>query len=174
MGIIEINCTYLNLGLLLLFLCNLGSIHGYFIRFCCSLFLRFCFPTQRCSQISPASTNRAPIHHESAKSLMPGRPLITSPRHGCCDVFFVGNVFQSFWFWAISDVHSGTSMTTCCVVNANIVYSYFQRGCRKKCTHNPERYCGWLSRTAPPPPHAFFEAARMHFSSNVFVAVVVA
>ena len=149
MGIIEINCTYLNLGLLLLFLCNLGSIHGYFMRFCCSLFVRCCFPTQRCSQISPASTNRAPIHHESAKSLMPGRPLITSPRHGCCDVFFVGNVFQSFWFWAISDVHSGTSMTTCCVVNANIVYSYFQRGCRKKCTHNPERYCGWLSRTAP-------------------------
>ena len=96
MGIIEINCTYLNLGLLLLFLCNLGSIHGYFIRFCCSLFLRFCFPTQRCSQISPASTNRAPIHHESAKSLMPGRPLITSPRHGCCDVFFVGNVFKVF------------------------------------------------------------------------------
>ena len=67
MGIIEINCTYLNLGLLLLFLCNLGSIHGYFIRFCCSLFVRCCFPTQRCSQISPASTNRAPIHHESAK-----------------------------------------------------------------------------------------------------------
>ena len=89
MGIIEINCTYLNLGLLLLFLCNLGSIHGYFIRFCCSLFVQCCFPTQRCSQISPASTNRAPIHHESAKSLMPGRPLITSPRHGCCDVFKV-------------------------------------------------------------------------------------
>ena len=156
MGIIEINCTYLNLGLLLLFLCNLGSIHGYFIRFCCSLFVRCCFPTQRCSQISPASTNRAPIHHESAKSLMPGRPLITSPRHGCCDVFFVGNVFQSFWFWAISDVRSGTSMTTCCVVNANIVYSYFQRGCRKKCTQNPERYYGWLSRTAPPPPPTRF------------------
>ena len=150
MGIIEINCTYLNLDLLLLFLCNLGSIHGHFIRFCCSLFVRCCFPTQRCSQISPASTNRAPIHHERAKSLMPGRPLITSPRHGCCDVLFVGNVFQSFWFWAISDVRSGTSMSTCCVVNANIVYSYFQRGCRRKCTHNPERCCGWLSRTAPP------------------------
>ena len=30
---IEINCTFVNLGLLLPFLCNLGSIHGRFIRF---------------------------------------------------------------------------------------------------------------------------------------------
>ena len=27
------SCTYVNLGLLLPFLCNLGSIHGQFIRF---------------------------------------------------------------------------------------------------------------------------------------------
>ena len=37
---IEINITYVNLGLLLLFLCNLGTIHGHFIRFCSSLFVR--------------------------------------------------------------------------------------------------------------------------------------
>ena len=30
---IEMNCTYVSLGLLLLFLCNVGSIHGHFIRF---------------------------------------------------------------------------------------------------------------------------------------------
>ena len=30
---IEINCTFVNLGLLLPFRCNLGSIHGRFIRF---------------------------------------------------------------------------------------------------------------------------------------------
>ena len=42
---IEINCTYVNLGPSLLFLCNLGSIHGYFIRFGGSLFVRCCFPT---------------------------------------------------------------------------------------------------------------------------------
>ena len=36
-------CTYVNLGLLFLFLCNLGSIHGHFIRFCGSLFIRCCF-----------------------------------------------------------------------------------------------------------------------------------
>ena len=42
---IEINFTYVNLGLLLLFLCNLGSIHGVLIRFCGSLFVRCCFPT---------------------------------------------------------------------------------------------------------------------------------
>ena len=37
---IEINITYVNLGLLLLFLRNLGSIHGHFIRFCSSLLVR--------------------------------------------------------------------------------------------------------------------------------------
>ena len=46
----EINCTYGNLGLLLLFLCNLGLIHGYFIRFCSSLFVRCCFPTLKAKQ----------------------------------------------------------------------------------------------------------------------------
>ena len=34
------------------------------------------------SQISPASKNRAPIHHERAKSLRPGQSLISSPRNG--------------------------------------------------------------------------------------------
>ena len=86
---IEINCTYVNLGLLLPFLSNLGSIHGHFIRFCYSLSVRCCFPTQNearqltlfslNSQISPASKNRAPIHHESAKSLRSGQSLISSP-----------------------------------------------------------------------------------------------
>ena len=51
------------------------------------------------SQISPASKNRAPIHHESAKFLRPGQSLISSPRHGYCDAFF--GVFVSFWFWTI-------------------------------------------------------------------------
>ena len=36
---IEINGTYVNLGLLLFFLCNLGPIHGHFIRFCGPLFV---------------------------------------------------------------------------------------------------------------------------------------
>ena len=52
------------------------------------------------SQISPASKNPAPICHESAKSLRTGESLITSPHHGYCDVFFVGNVLESFRFWA--------------------------------------------------------------------------
>ena len=94
----KINCTYVNLGLLLLFLCNLGSIHGYFIRFCSSLCLRSCFPTKSearqvilCrlnSQISSASKNRAPIHHKNAKSLRPGDSLISSSRHGYCGKMF--------------------------------------------------------------------------------------
>ena len=48
------------------------------------------------SQISPASKNRLPIHHESAKSLRSGHSLISPPRHGYCDVFFVGNFFWMF------------------------------------------------------------------------------
>ena len=42
----EINFTYnVELDLLLLFLCNLGSIYGHFIQFCGSHFVRCCFPT---------------------------------------------------------------------------------------------------------------------------------
>ena len=39
--------------------------------------------------------NRAPIHHESTKSLRPVESLISSPRHGYCEVFFWGG--ESFW-----------------------------------------------------------------------------
>ena len=102
----EINFTYVNLGLLLLFLCNLGSIHGHFTRFCGSLFVRCCFPTQSkarqvtvCSlnsQISPASKNRALINHETVKSLRHGQFLISSPSHGYCVAFFEGNLFETF------------------------------------------------------------------------------
>ena len=38
---IEINGNYVNLGLLLLFLCNLGSIHGRFIRFVYSVLFSY-------------------------------------------------------------------------------------------------------------------------------------
>ena len=44
---IEINCTYVNLGLFLLFLCNLSSSQNHFIRFCGSLFVPCCFPTAK-------------------------------------------------------------------------------------------------------------------------------
>ena len=102
---IEINCTYVNLGLLLPFLSNLGSIHGHFIRFCYSLSVRCCFPTQNearqltlfslNSQISPASKNRAPIHHESAKSLRPGQPLISSPFYIRSSNWIIPNTAQA-------------------------------------------------------------------------------
>ena len=100
---IEINCTYVNLGMLLLFLCNLGSIHGHFIRFWGSLFMRCCFLTwsearqvTACSidsQISPVPMNGAPIRHRGANSLRPNKSLISSLRHGYCDAFFWGNNF---------------------------------------------------------------------------------
>ena len=41
---IEVNFTYVNLGMLLPFLRNLGSIHGHFIQLCGSLFVRGSFP----------------------------------------------------------------------------------------------------------------------------------
>ena len=109
---IEIYFTFVNVRLLLLFLCNLGSIHGHFIRFCGSLLVRCCFP-KLCEarqvtvcilnwQISPESKNRTPIRHESAESLRPGESLIISPHRGYCDVFFfVWKLFESFRFWAI-------------------------------------------------------------------------
>ena len=73
------------------------------------------------SQISPASKNRAlPIHHETVKYLRHCQSLISSPNHGYCDVFFCGNFFWKFFGSGQSDVRSGNSMTTCCVVNANM------------------------------------------------------
>ena len=85
---------------------------------------------------------------------------------------FVGIFFQSFWFWAIWRAlrNLDASMTTCCMVNANIVYSYFQKGGRKKCTHNPERYWGWLSRTHLLIPNPLLLAFRiLHFSEILSV-----
>ena len=71
------------------------------------------------SQISPASKNRALIHHETVKSLRYGQSLISSLSRGYCDVFFVGN-FLKVYGSGQSDVRSGTSMTTYCVLNANM------------------------------------------------------
>ena len=128
----EIDFSFVNLRLLLLFLCKLGSIHGHFIRFCGSLLVRFCFPTlcearqvtvcSLNSQISPVSKNRAPIDHESAKSLRPGESLMTSRVLRC--VFCV-NFFKVFGSGQC-DVRSGNSMTTWCVVIPNILYTLIQ------------------------------------------------
>ena len=51
----------------------------------------------------------------------PSESLISSPRH----VFFVGIFFKVFDSGQ-SDVSSGNSMTTCCVVNANILNTLIQ------------------------------------------------
>ena len=73
---------------MLLFLSNLGSLHGHFIRLAARCLFGVVFLRKAkqgkwlCSlnsQISPASKNRAPIHHESAKSLRPGQSVISSP-----------------------------------------------------------------------------------------------
>ena len=62
------------------------------------------------SQMCPASKNRAPIHHESAKSLIKAwSASYLFSCHGYYDVFFVGeNVLRGFGSGQ-SDVRSGTS-----------------------------------------------------------------
>ena len=59
------------------------------------------------SQTSPASKNRAPIHHESAKSLRPGQYLISSLVMGIAMCFWSENVLKVLGSGQ-SDVRSGT------------------------------------------------------------------
>ena len=82
------------------------------------------------SQISPLSKNRTLIHHQSTRSLRLGQSHISSPHHGYCDVFALWETFLEGFGSGQSDVREGTSMTTCCVVNANILYTILQ-GCQK-------------------------------------------
>ena len=49
----------------------------------------------------------------------PSESLISSPRHGYCDVSFEGSFLKVFYSGQ-SNVRSGNSMTTFCVVNANM------------------------------------------------------
>ena len=67
------------------------------------------------SQMSPASKNRTPIHHESAKSLRPGQSLISSPRRRYYDMLFCGKKFLKVFGSGQSDLRSGTLITTCYV-----------------------------------------------------------
>ena len=55
----------------------------------------------------------------------PSESLISSPCHGYCDVSFVGSFLRVFYSGR-SDVRSGNSMTTCCVVNANMLNTLIQ------------------------------------------------
>ena len=69
-------------------------------------------------------TDRALIHHESVKSLRPAQSLISSLRHGYCNVFFLWENTLKIYGSRQSYVRSGTSMTSCCVVSANILYIF--------------------------------------------------
>ena len=132
---------------------NSWTFHTVLRLVVCSVLFSYIKRSKEGDWVQSQLTNLSRINEPStdspknAKSLRPGQSLMSSPRHGYCDVFFLWELFFKVFGSGQSDVRSGTSMTTCCVVNANIVYSYFQKGGRKKCTHNPQRYCGWLSRT---------------------------
>ena len=60
----EINITYGNLDLLLLFLRNLGLIHDHWIRFCGSLFTRCCFPRKRNKEDDCAVSTHKSLPHQ--------------------------------------------------------------------------------------------------------------
>ena len=95
---VQINFTHANLGLFLSFLCNLGSIHGHFRRFCSSLFAK------QSRLLCAVSTHKSLPHQITGHQFTmkaSGESLISSPCHGYCDLFFVGKFFESFRFWAI-------------------------------------------------------------------------
>ena len=119
-----INFTYVNLGLVLLFLCNLGSIRGHFIRFCGLLFVRCCFlhKAKEDRLLCAASTHKSLAHQSTAhrfaiKVPKPyGQISLSSLRLVIC--VFCGENLR--FFWVESDVRSGNLMTTRFVVNADI------------------------------------------------------
>ena len=107
---IEINCTYVNLCLLLLFLCikpGLNSWPFYTVLRLVACNSAVLFSCSFNSQTSPASKNRAPIHHESAKSSRPGQSLISSLVMGIMMCFLLENVLKVFGSEQ-SGVRSGT------------------------------------------------------------------
>jgi len=135
---IEINCTYVNLRLLLLFLCNLGSIHGHFIRFCDSLFVRCCFPTQsEARQVTLCSLNSQMTNLSRFKEPRTDSPwkrqillgqvsFLSLPLVIGIAMCFLWERFLKVFDSGQSDVSSGNSMTTCCVVSANILNRLIQ------------------------------------------------
>ena len=110
------------MSLFLLFPCNLGSIHGHFIRFCGKLFVRrnanqgmlLCAVATPKSLPHQRAVNRFTV--KALNSFRPGESLNTSPHHGYCDVFFFlcENFLKVFRSWQ-SDMRSRNSMTTCLV-----------------------------------------------------------
>ena len=73
-------------------------------------------------------------HRFTMKAPRPGQSLISSPCHGYCDVFFAGNFFQSFWFWAIWHAlrNLDDDLLRC-------EREHFQKDCRKKCTWQSQK-----------------------------------
>ena len=65
---IEINCTFVNLGLLLPFRCNLGSIHGRFIRFTarCLFGVVFLFKSEQGRWVGAVLTHKSLPHRWTA------------------------------------------------------------------------------------------------------------
>ena len=94
--------------MLMLFLGNLDSIHGHFIRFCGWLFVRCSLQSyikrikaSDCvqSRLTNLSRIKEPIHHESAKSLRSSQYLIFSLPQGYCDGFVCEKIFFNVFVW---------------------------------------------------------------------------
>ena len=126
---VEMNCTYVNLGLLLPFLRNLGSIHGQFVRFLrlivCSVLFSY---IKRSRWLCAVSTHKSLPHQRTAHRftmkvpnlLRSGQSLISSHRHGCWMCFLRENIWKALGSGQSGGVRSGITTTTCCRVNKNI------------------------------------------------------
>ena len=110
----EINCTYAltyaNLDLLLLFLCNLGSIHGHFHGFAARCLFGFVFPdkAKQGRWLGAVSTHKSLPHQRTAHWFTMKVPnsldmvsLLSLPLVMGIAMCFVGNCFESFRFWSI-------------------------------------------------------------------------
>ena len=99
---------------MLLFPCNLGFVDGHFIRFCDSLFVNVFVRSAKQDRLLWANSawKRHLLKSRSVSYLFPSSWILP-----CA---FFGKVFFKVFSSGQSDVRSGTSMTMCCVVNANM------------------------------------------------------
>ena len=102
----------------------MATLYGFLTR--CLFGVVFLHKAKQGRWLCAVSTHKSLPHQRTAHWFTWNRQFLKawsvshpSPRHGYCDVFFVGNFLKGFDSGQ-SDVRSGTSMTTCCVVNTNL------------------------------------------------------
>ena len=143
---LEINCTYGNLGLLLLFLCNLGLIHCYFIRFCGSLLVRCCFPTLKAKQgrwLCAVSTHKSLPHQRNARwfTMRAPNPFSVFVNDGYCLAILQFAVRSPTWRPKLGGYITASFDTVLHITNDDGIKEGFQQGSsREFCVEQSRRY----------------------------------